>query len=171
MKRIATHKKPDADALVSAWLASRYLFDGHRAEVAFVGRMCSISKLAEFDCVVDLSCVYDPESLIFDHKPPAFIDRNETCATRLVWEHLVALGRPVEHFSSLVDVVHECDSNPPRSPSAALIASRTGGLHAAVKQARSTLESDRQVFRAVSRWLVHFDRAARKSTLYLPESA
>lgn len=170
MTRVATHRKPDADALVSAWLASRYLFDDRRVEVVFVARECSIDKLAQFDCVVDLSCIHDPERLIFDHKPPAFCDRNETCATRLVWKHLLSLRRPVEHLASLISVVHEGDSNPPRRPSAALMASRNDGLHAAVRQARTTLESDKEVFQAVSRWLARFDRAARRSVLQLLES-
>jgi hypothetical protein len=127
MRRVATHQKPDADALVSAWLASRYLFDDRRVDVVFVSRGCSVDKLASYDCVVDLSGVHDPERLIFDHKPPAFSDRNETCATRLVWEHLHSHGKPVEHFAPLIDVVHEGDSNPPRRPSPALAASRRTG--------------------------------------------
>lgn len=150
MKRVATHQNPDAAALVSAWLASRYLFDDRRVEVAFVARGCSVDRLAQYDCVVDLSCIHDPERLIFDHKPPAFANRNETCATRLVWKHLLSLRRPVEHLASLVSVVHEGDSNPPRRPSAALTASRKDGLHAIVRQARTSLGSDKEVFQAVN---------------------
>lgn len=170
MKLVATHQKPDADALVSAWLAWRYLFDDRRVDVVFVARGCSVKKLASYDCVVDLSGVYDPERLIFDHKPPAFSDRNETCATRLVWEHLLSLERPVEHFAPLVDLVHEGDSNPPRSPSAALANSRKDGLHAAVRQARAGLNTDLEVFQAVSRWLANFDRTARKTARQPSES-
>lgn len=36
MKRIAFPKNPDADALVAAWLAVNYLFDGESCVAVFV---------------------------------------------------------------------------------------------------------------------------------------
>jgi hypothetical protein len=37
-RRIATHRKPDADAIASTWLAVAYLFAGEDAEAVFVPR-------------------------------------------------------------------------------------------------------------------------------------
>ncbi len=37
-RRIATHRKPDADAIAASWLAEAYLFAGEKVEVAFVPR-------------------------------------------------------------------------------------------------------------------------------------
>jgi hypothetical protein len=159
---IATHKDPDADALAAAWLASRYLFDGDSIEVIFLPRNVSLTKTSPLDCVVDLCCTYDRERLIFDHKPPAFADRNETCATRLVWDHLRACGKPLNHLAALIGVVHEGDSRPPRQPSAALKESRRDGFHAAVRWARENIEGDREVFLAASKWLNKFERVARR---------
>lgn len=164
MKRIiATHKDPDADALAAAWLASRYLFDGDSTEVIFLPRNVSLARLSPVDCVVDLCCAYDRKRLIFDHKPPAFANRNETCATRLVWDHLLASGKPLNHLARLIDVVHEGDSRPPRLPSAALTASRQDGFHAVVRLARATMNSDREVFVAASKWLNKYERVARRN--------
>ena len=35
-RRVVTHKRPDVDALVSVWLAERYLFSGHPVKVEFL---------------------------------------------------------------------------------------------------------------------------------------
>src|SRR3954447_18726866 len=91
VKRIATHSKPDADAVAAAWLAETFMFPGEDVEVVFVPRLRPGQPTPAADCVVDVGCAFDPKRLIFDHKPPAFADRNATCATRLVWEHLLAL--------------------------------------------------------------------------------
>ena len=114
VKRIVTHSKPDADAIAAAWLAETFLFPGEEVEVLFVPRLRPGQAGPAADCLVDIACIHDPERLIFDHKPPAFADRNATCATRLVWEHLLSLGRPVGHLEALVRVVHEGDWSPPR---------------------------------------------------------
>jgi hypothetical protein len=37
-RRIATHRQPDADALVAVWLAERFLFAGEPTEIVFVAR-------------------------------------------------------------------------------------------------------------------------------------
>src|SRR4051794_29648478 len=65
-RRIATHRKPDADAIAAVWLAEAYLFAGEDIEVAFVPR-CRPGMLAgSFDCVVDVSNAHDPDRLVFD---------------------------------------------------------------------------------------------------------
>ena len=38
MRRIATHREPDANAIAAAWLAEAYLFAGEDVVVAFVPR-------------------------------------------------------------------------------------------------------------------------------------
>src|SRR5207302_6691572 len=56
----------------------------------------------DFDCVVDIGRTHDPRRLRFDHKPPAFPDRNQTCAAKLVWEFLLQQGRPLGHLVDLI---------------------------------------------------------------------
>ena len=102
MKRIITHRDPDLDAVVSAWLAQDFLFRGEPAEVLFVSRKVPASLMATADCVVDVGNRYDPHNYRFDHKPPAFKNRNSTCASRLLWEYLQARGADVAHLEPLI---------------------------------------------------------------------
>ena len=161
MRRIATHAKPDPDAIVAAWLAATFLFPGEEAEVAFVPRTRPGRPGPAADCLVDITCTHDPRRLIFDHKPPAFADRNATCATRLVWEHLLALGRPVGHLVALVRVVHEGDRSPPARPSPELTRSRADGLHAEFARMRGQFSDDLQLYRALRGWLDRYDARHR----------
>jgi len=150
MKRIVTHKAPDADALVAAWLAATHLFPGEETVVAFVGRGQDVHALGHADCVVDVGNRFDPARLCFDHKPPAFADQNATCATRLVWDHLCGLGRDVNLLEPLVRVVFEGDT---RRFSPALRQSRIDGVHAVVARLRREAASDTDVYRRVAAWL------------------
>ena len=109
MKRVATRSKPNADAVASAWLAAAYLFPDESVEVVFVQRPRAGQPPPDADCDVNVARVHDPGRLVFDHKPPAFADRNATRTTRLDSEHLLLLGRPVCHLEALVRVVHEGD--------------------------------------------------------------
>jgi hypothetical protein len=153
VKRIVTHKKPDADALVASWLAARYLFEGEEAEVSFVARNYAVPTDRPPDCVVDVGRAYDPARLVFDHKPPAFPDRNQTCSARLLWEYLLALGKLVHHLEQLIQVVHEGDHRPPRKPSPDLLQSRRDGLHANIARLRQDYPDDQQLYRATRSWL------------------
>ena len=155
MKRIATHKRPDPDAIVAAWLAERYLFaNDDEVDIVFVGRKRPGFDPPLADCVVDVGNVYDPARLLFDHKPPAFADRNETCATRLIWLHLLGLGRPVWHLSTLVNAIHEGDRNPPGKPGPLLLESRRNGFHAQFARLRSECGGEEARLYAASRkWL------------------
>ena len=161
MKRIVTHSKPDADAIAAAWLAETFMFPGEEIEVAFAPRPRPGQPAPDADCVVDIACVHDPKRLVFDHKGPAFADRNATCATQLVWEHLLSLGRPVGHLEALVRVVHEGDRSPPGRPSPELARSRSEGFHSRLKQARARGGGDHQVYRVMRGWLDLHDREER----------
>jgi len=163
MKRIATHKQPDADATASAWLAETYLFTGERVEVVFVPRHRPSQADPGVDCFVDVGNVNDPKRLCFDHKPPAFTDRNESCATKLVWEHLLRLGHPVHHLRALVEIIHEGDHSPPRRPSPALRASRADGFHARVTRLRGKGTEDGELYRTLCHWLDAYDAAAQEA--------
>jgi hypothetical protein len=158
VKRIVTHKRPDADALVASWLAARYLFEGEEADVSFVARSYSVPANPPPDCVVDVGRAYDPARLVFDHKPPALPDRNQTCAARLLGEYLLALHKPVHHLEQLIQVVHEGDRRPPRKPSPALLQSRREGLHANIARLRKDCPDDQQLYRATQSWLDYHDR-------------
>jgi hypothetical protein len=150
MKRIVTHRAPDPDAVVAAWLAAEHLFPGDRVVVLFKGRTQDVHTPGLADCVVDVGNRYDPKRLWFDHKPPAFADRNATCATRLLWEHLLALGRHVGHLEPIVQVVFEGDT---RKSSPALRQSRRDGLHAAFARAKREAASDDHLYELMAGWL------------------
>ena len=157
VKRIVTHKKPDADALVAIWLAARHLFGAEEVDVVFVGRNYILPTDLPPDCVVDVGRAYDPARLVFDHKPPAFPDRNLTCAARLVWEHLLALGEPVHHLRQLIQVIHEGDRRPAGKHTPALLLSKRQGFHAYISRLRKSL-NDQQLYRAARTWLDLFER-------------
>jgi hypothetical protein len=158
IRRIITHRAPDLDAVVAAWLAQTYLFEG-MAEVCFLSRRLAVDRHTDA-CLVDVGNAYDPARLRFDHKPPAFADRNETCAAKLVWQHLMALGKRVGHLEPLVRVTFEGDT---RRHSRALRQSRVDGPHAALGSARRLHPLDEACYAAMRRWLDEYDRAIRPS--------
>jgi hypothetical protein len=164
MKRIATHKQPDPDAVVAAWLAERYLFHGQSVEVVFIARKQPVQDKQVADCVVDAWNIHDPKQLIFDHKPPAFADRNETCATKLVWDYLVSQGKSVRHLVSLVQAVHEGDRNPPVKGGAALKQSRQNGFHAYFKRVRPLCSSDEDLYSRMRAWLDEYDKQTQSDS-------
>jgi hypothetical protein len=158
IRRIITHRAPDLDAVVAAWLAQTYLFDG-MAEIFFLPRQLDADRHTDA-CLVDVGNASDPARLCFDHKPPAFADRNQTCAAKLVWEHLLALGKPVCHLEPLVRVTFEGDT---RRFSPALRQSRVDGPHAALRRARRLHAIDEACCAEMRRWLDEYDRAAPPS--------
>jgi hypothetical protein len=120
-----------------------------------VSRNTTFSEIA--DCVVDVSNTYDAQRLIFDHKPPAFENRNHTCAAKLVWEYLVSIGHAVQHLVPVVHVVHQGDCNPPRKASAELAQSRSSGIHAVVTSTRARNVTNKELYEAVRMWLDAYD--------------
>lgn len=81
-------------------------------------------------------------------------DRHDSCAARLVWDHLVDLGRPVRHLKPLVDVVHAGDSARERSRCKVEFAeSKQTGFHKALGDAKTEHRLDADVYRAMRRWL------------------
>ena len=158
---IATHKKPDADALVSSWLASRYGLVNDDARIAFVGREADVESLADHCFVVDVGKTHDVLSRRFDHKPPAFVNRDETCATRLIWEWLLEqnLGpeerKNLVELESFVSLVRDGDAVSRRARSQAYKESREAGFHAHVACLRELSESDTMLANASFMWLDH----------------
>lgn len=152
-RTIATHAKSDADALVSAWLAERFLFADQKCRIVFVSRSYVPSEPKNYDCVVDVGRKHEPKRLWFDHKPPAFEHRDESCATRLIWNHLRSIGMPVGHLENLVDLIHDGDAATRRGSSSAYQQSRKSGIHAHIKHLRRLLTGDQMLYRAVAMWL------------------
>ena len=151
--KIATHRTPDADAIVSTWLAQRYLFQNRPSTVQFVGREFGARQFKDFHAVLDVGRAYDPERYFFDHKPPAFSHRDQHCATSLVRDQVSKLGHPVAHLEGLVQVVHDGDAATRRGQSEAYARSRTNGLHAIINEARSIATSDQMLYRGVAELL------------------
>lgn len=152
-KLIATHKRPDVDALVSVWLAERYLFARQAVVVSFHDRAVDIKTLLGIDCVVDFGGVYCRKRLIFDHKPPAFADRHANCAATLLWRYLIDREHDVAQLEDFVRLVHDGDSAKRRAGSPAFKQSRKNGLHAAVSKWKSAKMSDADLYRRTKAWL------------------
>lgn len=165
--RVATHARPDPDAVVSVYLAERYLFpEGEPVVVVFVPRRRPSDIAAVADGAVDVWNTYDPERRLFDHKPPAFADRNETCATKLVWEYLCKTGKPVGHLAPLIQAVHEGDRNPPGKGGTALALSRREGFHAEFTRLRPQCSGDKDLYALLCDWLDKYSSALREGAIH-----
>ncbi|MDM4019378.1 MYG1 family protein [Roseiconus lacunae] len=152
-RTIATHNDPYTDALVATWMAERYLYANNTCQVAFIPRTRDQASLRGYDAVMDIGCVHEPLRHRFDHKPPAFEDRNEHCAASLVFRHLADRGVDVEHLSELVTLVHDGDAVTRRGKSEVYAHSRERGLHAVVQHAKAYATSDAMCFQGVAVYL------------------
>ena len=150
MKRIVTHADPDLDAIVSAWIAQDFLFQAHESEVLFVNRKVPEKLRHSADCLVDVGNGYCPENYRFDHKPPAFENRNSTCATRLIYEYLLDTGVAVRHLAHLVEITYQGDTH---RNSEALKQSRIDGPHAKLKQLKTEYKDTAAVYQQMVLWL------------------
>ncbi len=152
--RIATHKRPDADALVSAWLVDRYLLHDKNCSVHFIEKR----KLQTdtFDAVVDIGNRFDPDAYRYDHKPlkddpdRQFQTRYDECACSLV---LRQIANPPAELRDFVTLIHDGDAIPRRSRSEGYQASRSNGFHAIVRAFRDYCSSDQMIYGAVSLYL------------------
>lgn len=152
-KRVATHIKPDVDALVSVWLVERFLVKKD-VEVIFVPYDHDWStEPSGVDYVVDMGYMYDPRWGLFDHKEPSFADRQETCAALLIWEHLVERRKGVARLNELVHTVHAGDSIRLRARSSAYSASKENGVHACLDRLRKSGLRERGLYIGMREWL------------------
>ena len=150
MKQIVTHADPDLDAIVSAWIAQDFLFQGHRSEVLFVSRKVPERLMLHADCLVDVGNTYSPENYRFDHKPPAFENRNSTCATRLIWEYLLDAKVAVKHLEPLVEITYQGDTH---RNSEALKRSRIDGPHAKLRELKADHKDTTEIYQQMVLWL------------------
>ena len=155
MKQIVTHADPDLDAVVSAWIAQDFLFQADTSEVLFVSRNVPKKFMLHADCLVDVGNTYCPENYRFDHKPPAFADRNSTCATRLIWEYLLHTGVPIKHLEHLVEITYQGDTH---RNSEALKQSRIDGPHAELKRLKTEHKNTTEVYRQMVLWLRNYTK-------------
>ena len=164
--RIVTHAKPDGDAIVSAWLAMRYLFVGEAVDVLFVPRRRVLGCLRPGDCLVDVGDTHDRDRFLYDHKPPALPARYDSCAARMVWEHLLDRGGSMRHLRQLVDAVHGRDSVRHRVQFREALAwsDRNGGFHYELRKHQESGVDDATVFRRLSTWLDSLDSRLRTSS-------
>lgn len=152
-RRLATHRKLDADAIVSTWIAERFLFPRQRCQIDFVPRDFKPNLNSPFDAILDVGKRYDPATLTFDHKPPSFDHRDDNCATSLVWEHAINNGVRIKYLKKLVRLVHEGDAATRRNGSLPYQQSRETGLHAIVRHGREYTHSDLMLYRGVTLYL------------------
>ena len=155
MKQIVTHADPDLDAIVSAWIAQDFLFQAHKSEVLFVSRNVPEKLMLHADCLVDVGNTYSPENHRFDHKPPAFENRNSTCATRLIWKYLLETGVAVKHLEHLVEITYQGDTH---RNSEALKQSRIDGPHAELKKLKTEYKDTSEVYRQMVLWLRNYTK-------------
>jgi len=153
LKQIVTHAAPDLDAIVSAWLAQDFLFRGQPTEVLFVSRKVPEKVMQRADCLVDVGNTYCPENYRFDHKPPAFENRNCTCATRLIWTYLQDVGVAVAPLEPLVQVTYEGDTH---RHSEALKQSRRDGPHAELAKLKRKYKKATEVYHRMVCWLRNY---------------
>lgn len=150
---LATHKSPDADAMVATWITDRFLFPDEPCRVDFVPRDFTPQDNMMYDAVLDVGRMHDPDRLIFDHKPPAFDHRDEHCATSLVWDHAIGIGCQVDGLRELVELVHDGDAATRRQRSQVYAGSRSNGLHALITSARLYAQSDRMLYQGIAGYL------------------
>ena len=150
MKHIITHTSPDLDAIVSAWIAQDFLFAAEASEVLFVSRKVPVKVRQIADCLVDIGNAYHPQQYLFDHKPPAFENRNSTCATQLIWEYLLCIGRDVAYLEPLVEVTFQGDTH---RNSEALKQSRKDGPHAELSRLKDNHKKASVVYEQMVKWL------------------
>ena len=102
------------------------------------------------DCLVDVGNTYCPENYRFDHKPPAFRDRNCTCATRLIWEYLLDIGVAVAPLEPLIEITYQGDTH---RNSEALKQSRIDGPHAELIKLKTQHRDTTEVYQRMVLWL------------------
>lgn len=146
--RVITHSQPDADAIVAAWLAERFLFAGKPVEVLFVELGRVLGAYRPGDCLVDVGGCHDPAQRFFDHKPPALPSRHDSCAATLVWDYLCLQGHQVGHLESLILDVHAVSRGEVEH-----IRSCENGCHAALERAQEVESTDAGVYRSMRQWL------------------
>jgi len=153
-RRIITHDNPDGDAIVSAWLAERFLFADEKVDILFVPRGRALGCLRPGDCLVDVGKTHDPARFLFDHKPPALPSRHDSCAAMLVWEHLLDQGKPVQHLKPLILAVLAWDSFKRRKEFFGLAsASKQTGFHAVLDTAKQQGLNNVALYRDLRSWL------------------
>ena len=99
---------------------------------------------------MDVGNTYSPENYRFDHNPPAFENRNSTCAARLIYEHLLGIGVAVGHLAHLVEITYQGDTH---RNSEALKQSRIDGPHAKLKQLKTEYKDTAAVYQQMVLWL------------------
>ena len=135
---------------LAAWLAQDFLFQEHASEVLFVSRKVPEKLMLSADCLVDVGNTYCPENYRFDHKPPAFRNRNSTCATQLIWEYLLNIGRAVVHLKPLVEITYQGDTH---RNSEALQQSRIDGPHAELTKLKTEYRDTTEIYQQMVLWL------------------
>lgn len=109
-KLIVTHESPDADAIGFAYLMAKYApgFEAYR--IAFTNFSNPNQELLKrADSVGDIGGVYNPSKWRFDHHHFEGADSTNTCAAKMLWQHLKSHGRDVAHLEPLIEVVHQGD--------------------------------------------------------------
>ena len=100
-KTIVTHIHPDLDAIMSAWLLVRFnqsRYGDARLEFIPAGETYRHEMVDSDNDVIHV----DTGRGVFDHHQPGVTD---TCASRLVWEHLVNGGQIEEDDEAVKEMV------------------------------------------------------------------
>lgn len=102
---IVTHQNPDFDAIASVWLLKRY-DKMDTAPVKYVNTGNPDKEILENAlAVVDTGKVFDPANLRFDHHQLPGQAANDTCAAKLVYEHVLKIGIDASHLEPLIDLI------------------------------------------------------------------
>lgn len=105
-RKIWTHSHPDMDAIGFAWLMKRFAPGFAEAVIKLMPfSRLDQEALSAADAVGDMGGVYDPARWRFDHHHLPGSESVVTCAAKMCWEALVALGLDVDHLEPLIEEV------------------------------------------------------------------
>lgn len=152
-KSIVARVAPRPDDLIAVWMAERYGFPTCNCNVSFVPVESSGEESAEHDCCINIDVECSNAQLVFNSDANEIADQDPTCATRLVWESLVACGVDLDHLEPLVDLAHDSKVAPRQKASAAYKESATSGLLSHIKCLKELGETDKSVYNATALWL------------------
>lgn len=109
-KVIVTHTAPDLDAIGYVWLLKRFWPPFAEADIKLMPfNQIDRAVLEAADSVGDIGGVYDPGEMRFDHHHFPGDESTATCAAKMVWEYLVALGVVVSYLEPLIEVIYQGD--------------------------------------------------------------
>ncbi|QGJ68586.1 Hypothetical protein PBC10988_2470 [Planctomycetales bacterium 10988] len=148
--KIATQKRPDADALVATWIVHRTFSSSIPCLVEFVSRSLSPRKFENYHALIEVGKVFDPRRKHFDSNTRLTFSPDEECATSLVGRHASVSSPEVKE---LIELIRAGDRIAGRRTSSAYQRSASNGLHALIACARQYSQGDQMLYQSLAAYL------------------